>query len=63
MHITKTKKSLVIVTAIVSVVGLAYKILVSDAYEKKVEDFYKTYNAEASLKRMNEAGLMESYQT
>ncbi|CAK9796568.1 hypothetical protein ANTPLA_LOCUS885 [Anthophora plagiata] len=43
-------------------IGLSYKFLVSNPHERRVEEFYKTYDPVKSLQRMNEAGLMESAQ-
>ncbi|XP_033199037.1 uncharacterized protein LOC117238712 [Bombus vosnesenskii] len=61
LHVSKVKKSLGIVTVLCATVGITWKTLVSDVYERKVEEFYKTYDPMKSLQRMNEAGLMESY--
>ncbi|XP_029036894.1 uncharacterized protein LOC114873111 [Osmia bicornis bicornis] len=60
LHLTRIKKSLGIMVGIVTAVGLGYKLFVIDVYERKMEEFYKHYDAEKSLKRMDEAGLMQS---
>lgn len=41
LHVSNIKKSLGIVTVLCATVGLAWKTLVSDVYERKVEEFYK----------------------
>ena len=61
LHVSKVKKSLGIAIVLSGTTGLLWKTLVSDVYERKVEEFYKTYDPMKSLQRMNEAGLMESY--
>ncbi|KAI4497130.1 hypothetical protein M0802_007876 [Mischocyttarus mexicanus] len=43
-----------------SITTLSYKIFIGDARKKKYEDFYKTYDPEASLKRMCDSGYMQS---
>ncbi|XP_031780483.1 cytochrome c oxidase subunit 6C [Nasonia vitripennis] len=46
---------------IVSIVtGVAWKFGVSDPRKRQYAEFYKTYDPEAKLKIMCEAGLMES---
>ncbi|XP_076227312.1 cytochrome c oxidase subunit cyclope [Nomia melanderi] len=41
-------------------VGAAYKFLVADVTQRRIEEFYKTYDPDAALKVMNDAGLMHS---
>lgn len=41
LHVSKVKKSLGMVTVLCAVVGLSWKICVSDVYERRVEEFYK----------------------
>ncbi|KZC12185.1 Cytochrome c oxidase subunit 6C, partial [Dufourea novaeangliae] len=60
LHRTHATKSLLIMSVISLTAGFLYKALVSDPAAKRVEDFYKSYDPEASLKRMNDAGLMQS---
>ncbi|XP_043488034.1 cytochrome c oxidase subunit 6C-like [Polistes fuscatus] len=43
-----------------TITTLAYKVFIGDARKKKYEDFYRTYDPEASLKRMCESGYMHS---
>ncbi|KOX76310.1 Cytochrome c oxidase subunit 6C [Melipona quadrifasciata] len=62
LHVTRIKRSFAIAGLLCATTGMAWKLLVIDTYNQKVEDFYKTYDAEKSLDRMNKAGLMESYQ-
>ncbi|XP_017890840.1 uncharacterized protein LOC108631435 [Ceratina calcarata] len=61
LHLSRVRKNMGIMLTVSALGGLAFKLLVSDVYERKFEEFYKTYDAEASLKKMNEAGLMDSY--
>ncbi|XP_078044935.1 cytochrome c oxidase subunit cyclope [Augochlora pura] len=60
LHVTYTRKSLVVMLAVTISCGLAYKLGVADPQARKIEQFYKTYDPEASLKKMNAAGLMQS---
>lgn len=46
--------------AFVSSCGLMYKALVKDPRKKKYEEFYKTYDMEASFKKMCKSGYMVS---
>lgn len=61
LHVSKVRGSLMRVAVLCATAGLTWKMCVSDVYERKVEEFYKTYDPMKSLQRMNEAGLMESY--
>ncbi|CAL7944378.1 unnamed protein product [Xylocopa violacea] len=61
LHLSGVKKNLIVSVMVTAISGIAYKYLVNEPYERKVENFYKTYDPMAALKVMNEAGLMESY--
>ncbi|KAF3425034.1 hypothetical protein E2986_13276 [Frieseomelitta varia] len=62
LHVARIKRSFGIAALICVVTSVSWKVLVMDTYNRKVEDFYKTYDPMKSLDRMNKAGLMESYQ-
>lgn len=61
LHVQYIRKSIISATITVAVFGVLYKFLVMDARKKQYEKFYKTYDDEAQLKIMQEAGLMQSY--
>ncbi|XP_015586608.1 cytochrome c oxidase subunit 6C-2 [Cephus cinctus] len=58
--ISNTKKHLVAMVIVSISSALTFKYLVADPRKQKYADFYKTYDAEKSLKRMIDAGLMQS---
>ncbi|KOC62414.1 Cytochrome c oxidase subunit 6C [Habropoda laboriosa] len=60
LHITKAGKSLGIGVVVAVGCGITYKLCISNPHNRKVEEFYKTYDPMKSLKIMNDAGLMES---
>ncbi|XP_076748749.1 cytochrome c oxidase subunit cyclope [Xylocopa sonorina] len=60
LHLNGVKRNLVVSLVVTAISGIAYKLLVNDPYERKVEEFYKNYDPMAALKVMNEAGLMQS---
>ncbi|XP_076376932.1 cytochrome c oxidase subunit cyclope [Megalopta genalis] len=60
LHITYTRRSLGLMLGGTIISGIIYKLAVADPQARQIEEFYKTYNAEASLKKMNDAGLMQS---
>ncbi|XP_076643207.1 cytochrome c oxidase subunit cyclope [Halictus rubicundus] len=60
LHITHTRKHLIGMLIFGLGSGAFYKIVFADAASRRIEAFYKTYDPEASLKIMDEAGLMQS---
>ncbi|PBC29022.1 Cytochrome c oxidase subunit [Apis cerana cerana] len=61
LHLSRVRRTLGIAALLCTFTGMSWKILVTDRYERKAEEFYKTYDPMKSLQIMNEAGLMESY--
>ncbi|XP_076664804.1 cytochrome c oxidase subunit cyclope [Andrena cerasifolii] len=60
LHIAQVKKGLIGAIALSLVVTFSLKFLVTDAQERKIENFYKTYDPAKALEVMNNAGLMQS---
>ncbi|XP_076633608.1 cytochrome c oxidase subunit cyclope [Colletes latitarsis] len=62
-HLTRAKRNLPIVLGVSVLTGIVYKVLISDPFDRKMSDFYKTYDPAVALKKMNAAGLMQSHPT
>ena len=60
LHIAQVKKSLVGGLALAFIATLSLKLLVTDVQERRIENFYKTYDPAKALEVMNNAGLMQS---
>ncbi|XP_076288835.1 cytochrome c oxidase subunit cyclope [Lasioglossum baleicum] len=60
LHIAYTRKHLIGMILFSFGWGAFYKLVYTDPASRRIEAFYKTYDAEASLKIMDEAGLMQS---
>lgn len=60
LHIAQVKKGLVGALALSLAFTLSLKFFVTDVQERKIENFYKTYDPAKALEVMNNAGLMQS---
>ncbi|XP_076182365.1 cytochrome c oxidase subunit cyclope [Ptiloglossa arizonensis] len=60
LHMARAKRTLPMVMAGTLAVGLVCKILMCDRFENRLEEFYKTYDAEATFKKIQASGFMDS---
>ena len=60
LHIAQVKKGLVGALGLSLIATLSLKFFVTDVQERKIENFYKTYDPAKALEVMNNAGLMQS---
>ena len=60
LHIAQVKKGLVGALTLSLIVTFSLKFFVTDVQERKIENFYKTYDPVKALEVMNNAGLMQS---
>ncbi|XP_033225038.1 cytochrome c oxidase subunit 6C-like [Belonocnema kinseyi] len=60
MHINQVKKQLVGMVVFVGIGTMIFRQLYVERRKKRYDEFYKTYDCDAALQRMNDAGLMQS---